>query len=135
MCIRDRYSPIDEKHPLSAQSPYAASKIAADQLALSYFRSFKLPVKIIRPFNTYGPRQSARALIPSVIIQSLEKNKIIKLGNLSPTRDFTFVGDVCRAYLAVLKCDKLFGEVINVGTKKEISVKDCLLYTSDAADE
>ena len=95
--------PMNEEHPINAQSPYAASKIAADQLALSYHKSFKLPVTIIKPFNTYGPRQSARALIPSIIIQCLNKNKKIKIGNLKPTRDLTYVGDTCNAFLEIFK--------------------------------
>lgn len=113
---------MNEKHPLVGQSPYAASKIAADQLAISYFRSFKLPVKIIRPFNTFGPRQSSRAIIPTVILQALN-NKNIKLGNLRPTRDFLYVEDTVNAYLEIMKCKKLIGEVVNVGTGREISIK------------
>jgi len=118
-----KYLPIDEDHPLNAQSPYAASKIAADQLALSYFRSFKTPVKIIRPFNTYGPRQSERAIIPRIIIQCLlNKNKTIKLGNLKPTREFNYVEDICEAYFKVLNNSKLIGEIVNVGSNTNISI-------------
>lgn len=116
--------PIDESHPLVGQSPYSASKISADQLAISYYRSFDLPVKIVRPFNTFGPRQSARAIIPTVITQILAGKKEIKLGNLSPTRDLTFVKDTAAAFLAVLKSKKLYGEVTNVGMGEEISVGD-----------
>ena len=90
---------MDENHPLKAQSPYAASKIAADQIAMSYYRSFGQNIKIIRPFNTYGPRQSSRAVIPTIISQLLNKNKFIKLGNIKPTRDYTYVEDLCEVYL------------------------------------
>ena len=117
--------PITENHPLNAQSPYAATKIAADQLALSFYKSFDLPVTILRPFNTYGPRQSARAVIPTIISQLLNKNKTIKLGNLTPTRDFTYVEDTVEAFISTLKKNN-FGEVINVGNKFEISIKDIL---------
>lgn len=116
--------PIDESHPLVGQSPYSASKIAADQLAISYFRSFGLPVKIVRPFNTFGPRQSARAIIPTIITQMLSGQKEVSLGSLTPTRDLTFVKDTARAFLAILKCDALVGEVTNVGRGEEISVGD-----------
>lgn len=119
-----KYVPIDEKHPTLGQSPYAASKIAADQLALSYYLSFNLPVKIVRPFNTYGPRQSLRAIIPTIITQALENNNSIKLGNLNPTRDFLYVKDTCSSFLAILKSKKLFGEVVNVGLNSEISMED-----------
>ena len=119
-----QYTPIDEKHPLVGQSPYSASKIAADQLSLSYFNSYNLPVKIIRPFNTFGPRQSKRAIIPTIVSQSLNSNSTIKLGNLEPTRDFTYVEDTCRAYLEILKKDIFFGEVVNVGSNNEISIKN-----------
>lgn len=120
-----KYLPINEKHPLNAQSPYAASKISADQLSLSYYKSFNLPVKIIRPFNTYGPRQSSRAVIPRIILQSLnKKNKKIILGNLSPTRDFNYVEDTCEAYFDVLKCNKLLGKTINVGSNTNISIEN-----------
>ena len=117
-----QYVPIDEKHPLVGQSPYSASKIAADQLAISYYRSFNLPVKIVRPFNTYGPRQSARAIIPSVIAQLLNGNEQIKLGNLSPTRDLTFVKDTCKGFVEIFSSDKLFGEITNIGMSNEISI-------------
>jgi len=117
------YVPIDEKHPLLAQSPYASSKIGADQLSLSYYLSFNLPVKIIKPFNTFGPRQSLRAIIPTIIGQFLDGNENIKLGNIKPTRDLTFVEDTVEAFLDIYKNDKLFGEVINVGSNNEISVE------------
>jgi len=117
--------PIKENHSLNAQSPYAATKIAADQLALSFFKSFELPVTILRPFNTYGPRQSARAVIPTIISQLVNKNKFIKIGNLKPTRDFTYVDDTVEAFILALKRNTS-GEVINIGNKFEISIKDIL---------
>ncbi len=117
-----QYVPIDEKHPLHAQSPYAATKIAADQLALSYYRSFDLPVVVARPFNTYGPRQSARAIIPTVITQVLKGLHEIKLGNLSPTRDFNYVQDTVSGFLAVAFTEHVEGEVINIGSGIEISI-------------
>ena len=120
---------LSENDELKAQSPYAASKIAADQLSLSYYRSFGLPVKIIRPFNTFGPRQSARAVIPSIITQALSKNKI-KIGNLNTTRDFLYVEDLCAAYEKILKSKKLLGEVTNVGVDSEISIKNLILKIS-----
>ena len=119
-----KYVPIDEIHPLIGQSPYSATKIAADQLALSYFKSFDLPLKIVRPFNTYGPRQSSRAIIPSIISQILNKNSEIKLGSLTPTRDMTYVTDTCNGFLEIYKSDKLFGEIVNVGSNSEISISD-----------
>lgn len=117
--------PINEDHPLNAQSPYAATKIAADQLALSFYKSFDLPVTILRPFNTYGPRQSARAIIPSIISQLINKNKLLKIGNLTPIRDFTYVEDTVDAFVLALK-KNFFGEVINIGSQFEISIKDIL---------
>ena len=119
-----QYTPIDEKHPLVGQSPYAASKIAADQLALSYFRSFDLNVKVVRPFNTYGPRQSARAVIPTIIAQGLNGSRKLKLGNLKPTRDLTFVKDTCSAFLEIYRSEGFLGEVTNVGMNSEISIGD-----------
>jgi NAD dependent epimerase/dehydratase len=119
-----QYVPIDEKHPLVGQSPYSASKIAADQLAISYYRSFDLPVKIVRPFNTYGPRQSARAIIPTIISQLLNGNNSIELGNITPTRDLMFVTDTCNAFIDIYKSDSLFGSVTNIGTNSEISIHD-----------
>lgn len=126
-----QYVPIDEKHPMVGQSPYSASKIAADQLAISYYRSFKLPVKIVRPFNTYGPRQSARAIIPTVISQILTGKRTIKLGNLNPTRDLTFVRDTCKGFLEIFKADKVYGEITNIGMKNEITVGDLVNKISD----
>lgn len=119
-----QYTPVDEKHPLVGQSPYSASKIAADQLAISYHRSFGLPVKIVRPFNTYGPRQSARAVIPTIINQILSRKKKIKLGSIHPTRDLTYVKDTVEGFLAVAESGKSIGEVINIGMNSEISIKN-----------
>lgn len=119
-----QYTPVDEKHPLVGQSPYSASKIAADQLAISYHRSFGLPVKIVRPFNTYGPRQSARAVIPTIINQILSRKKKIKLGSIHPTRDLTYVKDTVEGFLAVAQSGKSIGEVINIGMNSEISIKN-----------
>ena len=117
-----QYIPIDEKHPMVGQSPYSATKIAADQLAISYFRSFGLPVKIVRPFNTYGPRQSARAIIPTVICQILNGSLELRLGNLSPTRDLNYVKDTVKGFLAIAKTETSNGEVVNIGSGIEISV-------------
>ncbi len=118
------YTPIDEKHPLKPQSPYSASKIAADNLALSYFNSFNTPVVILRPFNTFGPRQSERAIIPTIIKQILRtNNNEISLGNLYPKREFNYVDDVCDAYLKILKKNK-YGEIYNIGNSYEISIRD-----------
>jgi dTDP-glucose 4,6-dehydratase len=119
-----QYVPIDEKHPMVGQSPYSASKIAADQLAISYYLSFNLPIKIVRPFNTYGPRQSARAIIPTIISQILSGKTELNLGNLAPTRDLTFVKDTCRGFFEIYKSNKLFGKTTNVGMKKEITIGD-----------
>ena len=119
-----QYIPIDEKHPISAQSPYSASKISADQLAISYYNSFQLPIKIIRPFNVYGPRQSSRAVIPSIIIQALNNKKEIKLGNVEPSRDFTYVTDTCNAFLDILKIKNFFGNTLNVGSNNEYTIND-----------
>ena len=117
-----QYTPIDEKHPLVGQSPYAASKIAADQLGVSYSKSFDLPIKIVRPFNTYGSRQSSRAVIPTIIGQCISGNSDVQLGNLEPTRDLTFVKDTCSAFLEIYKSDSFFGEVTNIGMKSELSI-------------
>ncbi|CEO87779.1 NAD-dependent 4,6-dehydratase LegB [Syntrophaceticus schinkii] len=125
-----QYVPIDEEHPLHAQSPYAATKISADQLALSFFRSFNLPVVVARPFNTYGPRQSARAIIPTVITQVLSRVPEIKLGNLSPTRDFNYVKDTVSGFLAVAFSEHVEGEVINIGSGVEISIGDLVQLIS-----
>ena len=126
-----QYTPIDEKHPLVGQSPYSASKIAADQLAISYFKSFGSNIKIVRPFNTYGPRQSMRAVIPTIIAQILSDNKKISLGSLTPTRDLTFVEDTCRGFIAISQNDSFKGEVINIGMNTEISIGDLAKLISD----
>ena len=119
-----QYIPINEEHPLVGQSPYSASKIAADQLAISYFKSYELPVKIVRPFNTYGPRQSARAIIPTIISQLLNGENEIELGSLHPTRDLTYVKDTCAGFGDIYKSDSLYGQVVNIGMKQEISMGD-----------
>lgn len=119
-----RYVPIDEAHPLQAQSPYSATKIGADALAFSYHSSFNLPVVIARPFNTYGPRQSARAVIPTVITQLLSGSRRIRLGKLTPTRDFNFVLDTCAGFLALAQCDAAIGKTVNIGSGREISIGD-----------
>ena len=124
MCIRDRYVPIDEKHPFQGQSPYSATKIGADRLAESFYRSFNLPVTIVRPFNTYGPRQSGRAVIPTIITQLLSGAKEIRLGSLTPTRDFNYVKDTAAGFMAIADCDKAIGEEINIATGREISIGD-----------
>jgi NAD dependent epimerase/dehydratase len=128
-----QYLPIDEKHPLVGQSPYAASKIAADQLTISYYRSFGLPVKIIRPFNTYGPRQSGRAFIPAAVIQVLTNRPSLRLGNLRPIRDFSFVADMVEAFLAVFESDGFRGEVVNAGSNSEISMRDLVELIQEIA--
>lgn len=117
-----KYVPIDEKHPLQAQSPYSATKIAADKMAESFYRSFGLPVVIARPFNTYGPRQSARAVIPTVITQLLSGMSTIHLGSLHPTRDFNFVTDICRGFIALAGCDQAIGKDVNIGSGNEVSI-------------
>jgi NAD dependent epimerase/dehydratase len=119
-----RYVPIDEQHPKQGQSPYSATKIGADHLAESFFRSFSIPVTIVRPFNTFGPRQSARAVIPTIIIQLLAGKEEIKLGSLHPTRDLVFVKDTVRGFLEIAKSDQTIGEEINIATNSEISVGD-----------
>ncbi|MBQ8983599.1 MAG: SDR family oxidoreductase [Lachnospiraceae bacterium] len=119
-----KYVPIDEHHPFQGQSPYSATKIGADRLAESFFRAFDLPVTIVRPFNTFGPRQSARAVIPTIITQLLSGKEEIKLGSLSPTRDFNYVKDTARGFLEIYKSDKTIGEEINIATQKEISIGD-----------
>ncbi len=121
-----QYVPIDEKHPLQPQSPYSASKIGADQMALSFHLAFGLPVTIARPFNTYGPRQSARAVIPTIITQIVAGKKQIQLGDVSPTRDFNYVLDTCQGFIALAQSNKTIGEVINIGSGTEISVGDTL---------
>lgn len=117
-----QYVPIDEKHPFQGQSPYSATKIGADRLAESFYRSFGLPVTIVRPFNTYGPRQSARAVIPTIITQLLAGKTEIKLGSLTPTRDFNYVKDTVNGFISIYESDKTVGEEINIATQKEISI-------------
>ena len=121
-----QYVPIDEKHPLQPQSPYSATKIAADAMAMSFYNTFDLPVTIARPFNTYGPRQSARAVIPTIITQIANGMKEIKLGDVTPTRDFNYVGDTCRGFIALAESDQSIGETVNIGSNFEISVGDTL---------
>lgn len=117
-----QYVPMDEKHPLQGQSPYSATKIGADRLAESYYRSFELPITIVRPFNTYGPRQSARAVIPTIITQLLNGETEIKLGDLRPTRDFLYVGDCVRGFEAISRSNKAIGEEINIASQQEIAI-------------
>ena len=117
-----QYVPIDEKHPFQGQSPYSATKIGADRLAESFYRSFGLPVTIVRPFNTYGPRQSARAVIPTVITQLLAGKREIKLGSLTPTRDFNYVKDTADGFISIYESECTIGEEINIATQKEISI-------------
>jgi dTDP-glucose 4,6-dehydratase len=121
-----RFVPITEEHPLQGQSPYSASKIGADQLAYSFFASFDLPVTIIRPFNTYGPRQSARAVLPTVITQIANGARHLKIGALEPTRDFNYIDDTVRGFIAVAQSDAALGEVINIGSNYEISIGDAI---------
>lgn len=117
-----QYVPIDEKHPFQGQSPYSATKIGADRLAESFYRSFQLPVTIVRPFNTYGPRQSARAVIPTIITQLLSGKTEIQLGSLTPTRDFNYVKDTVNGFISIYESEKTVGEEINIATQKEISI-------------
>lgn len=117
-----QYVPIDEKHPYQGQSPYSATKIGADRLAESFYRSFETPISIVRPFNTYGPRQSARAVIPTIISQLLAGKKEIKLGALSPTRDFNYVKDTVAGFISIAESDRTIGEEINIATQNEISI-------------
>ncbi|NFS83849.1 SDR family NAD(P)-dependent oxidoreductase [Clostridium botulinum] len=119
-----KYVPIDENHPFQGQSPYSATKIGADRIAESFYRSFDLPLTIVRPFNTYGPRQSARAVIPTIITQLLCGEKQVKLGSLTPTRDFNYVKDTANGFLEISKSEKTIGEEINIATSKEISIKN-----------
>ncbi|MEI7612365.1 MAG: NAD-dependent 4,6-dehydratase LegB [Betaproteobacteria bacterium] len=127
-----RFVPITEEHPLQGQSPYSATKIAADQLAYSFYASFGLPVVIARPFNTYGPRQSARAVIPTIITQIASGQRQIKLGSISPTRDFNFVQDTVAGFIAALNSDQGLGEVINFGSNFEISIGDTVQLIAEA---
>ena len=129
-----QYVPIDEKHPLRAQSPYSASKIGSDAMAMSFFNAFDLPLTIARPFNTYGPRQSARAVIPTIISQIANGQKQIKLGDVTPTRDFNYVTDTCRGFLELARCDKAIGETVNIGSNFEISVGETLNLIRELMD-
>jgi NAD dependent epimerase/dehydratase len=126
-----QYVPIDENHPMVGQSPYSATKISADQLSISYYKSFDLPVKIVRPFNTYGPRQSARAIIPTVISQILNGEKSLKLGNLSPTRDLTFVKDTANGFYEIAQANGLLGEITNIGMNEEITIGNLVQLIAD----
>jgi NAD dependent epimerase/dehydratase len=129
-----QYVPIDEKHPFQGQSPYSASKIGADRLAESYWRSFGVPLTIVRPFNTYGPRQSARAIIPTVITQLLAGAREIRVGNLRPTRDFNYVKDTCSGFIAIAKTDACVGDEVNIATQQETSIGDLAHMLIDAID-
>ena len=120
------YTPIDEKHPLQPQSPYSASKISADMIAMSFYNSFDLPVTIARPFNTYGPRQSARAIIPTIITQIASGNKEILVGDVSPVRDFNYVEDCCRGFISLAENEEAIGEIVNIGSNTEISIMDLI---------
>ena len=119
-----KYVPIDESHPLQPQSPYSASKIGADMMAMSYFHAFELPVIIARPFNTFGPRQSSRAVIPTIISQIANNSTELKLGDMKPTREFNYVSDTCEGFIALSKAEDIFGETINIGSNREISIED-----------
>ena len=130
-----KYIPIDEKHPLSSQSPYAASKIAADQLCLSFFHSYKTPVTILRPFNTFGPRQSLRAVIPTIISQCLFNDGVIKIGNINTTRDFVYINDTVNAFKLAIKNKNILGEVTNIGNNFEISIKDIIKIVSEITNK
>lgn len=127
-----QYVPIDEKHPYQGQSPYSATKIGADRLAESFYRSFDMPVTIVRPFNTYGPRQSARAIIPTIITQLLAGVKEVRLGSLTPTRDLTFVKDTCNGFVEIARSDKTVGEEINIASQNEISIGELFKKISSA---
>lgn len=126
-----RYVPIDEKHPKQPQSPYSATKIGADAMAMSFYNAFELPVVIVRPFNTYGPRQSARAIIPTIITQIANGATEIKLGDLTPTRDFNYVKDTCRGFIQLSTCDAAIGQEVNVCSNYEISMRDTLEMIAD----
>ena len=129
-----QYVPIDENHPMQPQSPYSATKIAADAMVMSFYNAFELPVTIARPFNTYGPRQSARAVIPTIITQIASGVKEIKLGDVNPTRDFNYVEDTCRGFIALAEKDTTIGEVVNIGSNFEISVGDTLNLIKELMD-
>lgn len=126
-----QYVPIDERHPLQAQSPYSATKISSDAVASSFYNAFNLPVAIARPFNTYGPRQSARAVIPTIISQIASGAQKIKIGDTSPTRDFTFVSDTCLGMILIAECDAAVGQVVNIGSNYEISIGDLITKIKD----
>lgn len=129
-----QFVPITEEHPLQGQSPYSASKIGADQIAMSFYRSFGTPVALIRPFNTYGPRQSARAVIPTIITQLLNGKRKIKLGALTPTRDFNYVKDTVQGFISVMNSPNSIGEVINIGSNFEVSIGDTAKIIAEAMD-
>jgi NAD dependent epimerase/dehydratase len=129
-----QYVPIDENHPMQAQSPYSATKIAADAMVMSFYNAFELPVTIARPFNTYGPRQSARAVIPTIITQIANGVAEIKLGDVTPTRDFNYVDDTCRGFIALAKCNKSIGQTVNIGSNFEISIGDTLNIIKELMD-
>ncbi len=129
-----RFVPMTEEHPLQGQSPYSASKIGADQIAMSYYSSFNTPVVTLRPFNTYGPRQSARAVIPTVITQITSGKKQIKLGAIHPTRDFSYVSDTVKGFIAALNAEKAVGEVINLGSNFEVSIGDTVKIIAELMD-
>ena len=129
-----QYTPIDEEHPMQPQSPYSATKIAADAMAISFYNAFNLPVTIARPFNTYGPRQSARAVIPTIITQIANGATKIKLGDITPTRDFNYVDDTCRGFIALAECDESIGQVVNIGSNFEISIGDTLNMIKELMD-
>ena len=129
-----QYVPIDEKHPLRGQSPYSASKIGADKIAESFYHSFGTPVVIARPFNTYGPRQSARAVIPTIITQLLNSSREVRLGSLSPTRDLNYVTDICSGFIALAKCDEAIGKEVNIGSGNEISIGELAKLISSLVD-
>ncbi len=127
-----RYVPIDEHHPLQGQSPYAATKIGADQIALSFYRAFETPITVARPFNTFGPRQSARAVIPTVITQIASGERVLKLGALHPTRDFNYVHDTVDGFIALAESDQVLGEEVNLGSNYEISIGDTVQLVAEA---
>ena len=129
-----QFVPINESHPLVAQSPYAASKIGADQIALSFWHSFNLPITVLRPFNTYGPRQSTRAVIPTIITQIASGKRTINIGSTTPTRDFNFVIDTCNAFHCVVNSEKTLGKVINVSSNFEISIGDTARLIAEVMD-
>ena len=129
-----QYTPIDEEHPMQPQSPYSATKIAADAMAMSFYNAFNLPVTIARPFNTYGPRQSARAVIPTIIMQIANGATEIKLGDITPTRDFNYVDDTCMGFIALAECNESIGQTVNIGSNFEISIGDTLNIIKELMD-